>query len=198
MSTSSDPQRHALVTRIFHGALATAVILQLVSSTTMEFAYRGHPGNLMAPLHEYTGIAALALAVFFWLTVILRRRGTPIGMLVPWFSVRRLRDLWADIRVHVEAARTLTLPDHDDHAPLPSAVHGLGLLLVTGLAATGSFWFVLHSIGLGGNIFVRLVLFVHAGMGVLAWTYFIAHVSLAFLHHVTRHLPLNVMWSLKS
>ncbi|MDE3080533.1 MAG: cytochrome b/b6 domain-containing protein, partial [Paracoccaceae bacterium] len=134
----------------------------------------------------------------FWLTVLRRRTGTAPGALFPWFSASRLRALRADTATHLQSLRAFALPPHQDHAALPSAIHGLGLLLISFMAASGTYWYLMSLAGLGRAIYVRPFMELHGLLGNVAWAYLIGHAALALLHHVTRNLSLGVMWSLKS
>jgi cytochrome b561 len=195
---SSSSPRHSLTTRFFHASLAGAVIVQLLSSVWMRRPRGTEPGNILFPIHEYAGMVALALAFLFWVTVLRRRVGTAPGALIPWFSAERLRALWADVGTHLRAARAFTLPPHQDHAALPSAIHGLGLLLISYMAVSGTYWYLMSLAGLGRSIYVKPFLELHGLFGNVVWAYLIGHAALALLHHVTKNLSLGVMWSLKS
>lgn len=195
---SSSSPRHSLTTRLFHASLAAAVIVQLLSSLWMHRPRGTTPGNNFFLVHEYAGMVALALAFLFWVTVLRRHVGTAPGALIPWFSAERRRALWADVGTHLRAARALTLPPHDDKAALPSAIHGLGLLLISYMAVSGTYWYLMSLAGLGRSAFVAPFMELHGLLGNVVWAYLIGHAALALLHHVTRNLSLGVMWSLKS
>lgn len=194
---SRGTPKHGLPTRLFHGALALAVVIQLGTSLGMEMPRGGRPGDLLFGLHEVSGLAALGLATLFWLAALLRRRGTPLGRLFPWFSAARRAALWQDMRQHLLAATRFRLPDHRDEAALPSAVHGLGLILMTAMAATGGTYYAFAVPGQPLDASVRLVLEVHSTLGNLAWAYLLGHAALALLQHLSRNLTLDAMWSLR-
>ena len=195
---SSSSPRHSLATRLFHASLAGAVIVQLLSSVWMHRPRGTSPGNILFPIHEYAGMLALVLAFLFWVTVLSRRVGTAPGALLPWFSAERLRALRADVGTHLRAARAFTLPPHQDHAALPSAIHGLGLLLISYMAVSGTYWYLMSLAGLGRSAFVQPFMELHGLLGNVVWAYLIGHAALALLHHVTKNLSLGVMWSVKS
>lgn len=195
---SSSLPRHTLATRTIHGSLALAVMIQLGSSLVMRRAHGDTPGNVFFPIHEYAGMFAFALALVFWLTVVARRIGTAPGALVPWFSAARRRALIADVQSYLQAARRFSLPAHDEGGAFPSAIHGLGLLLISYMALSGTIYYVMSLFGLGRAPAVHLLMELHGLFGNVVWAYLIGHAALALLHHVTRNLPLNVMWSLKS
>ena len=189
--------RHNRSTRLLHAGLALAILTQLLTSLAMQGPDDVQAGDLLFQVHRYSGLAALLLAFGLWLTILLRSRGTEIGALIPWFSRRRLALLWQDAKVHGGAALTLRLPEHDPQAALPAAVHGLGLLLISAMAASGATYFVqvavgLHSAEPDGMIAVT----VHLALANLVWAYLIAHAGFALLHHMLRSMSLSTMWSL--
>lgn len=196
MSNSFLLPRHSLATRLLHGGLALAVILQLATSLVMR--HRGSAFEVgLYSLHQVSGLVALALAFLFWINILRRRFGTATGALLPWFSAERRAALWADLVSYARAARRLSLPPHEEAEALPSAIHGLGLLLISTMAATGCYWFVMSLFGLGRAGYVRPVLELHETLGNLVWAYLIGHAALGLLHHLARTLPLTSMWSLR-
>lgn len=195
---SSSFPRHGLPTRLIHALLAVAVIVQLGSSLLMRFPHGSEPANIFFSIHEYSGMASLAIAALFWVTVVLRRVGTDPGALLPWFSAGRRQALIEDVRTYVAALSRLRLPPHDDATPLPSAIHGLGLLLISFMAVSGTYWYLMSLAGLGRSIFVRPVMELHGAFGNLVWAYLLGHAGLGLLQHVTRNMPLTEMWSFRT
>lgn len=188
--------RHNRTTRLLHAGLALAIISQLMTSLAMQGPDDVRPGDLLFQLHRYSGLAATVLAFVLWLTILLRSRGTELGALIPWFSGRRLAALWRDIKVHGDAALHLRLPSHDAQAALPSAIHGLGLLLISAMAISGAVYFVQVGLGLhSAEPDDMIAMTVHLALGNLVWAYLIAHAGLALLHHLLRSMSLATMWS---
>lgn len=188
--------RHNRATRLLHAGLALAIVSQLLTSLAMQGPDDVQPGDILFQLHRYSGLAATVLAFGLWLTILVRSRGTELGALIPWFSGRRLAALWRDIRVHGREALNLRLPEHDSQAALPSAVHGLGLLLISAMAASGAVYFVQVGLGLhSAEPDGMIAMTVHLALGNLVWAYLIAHAGLALLHHLLRSMSLATMWS---
>lgn len=190
--------RHSHATRLLHAGLALAIVTQLVTSLSMHGPDNVQAGDILFQVHRYAGIAAAAFAFGLWTTILLRARGTGIGALIPWFSKRRLAALWRDAKMHFRAMVKLRLPAHDPDAALPSAVHGLGLLLISAMAASGALYFTqvalgLHSAEPDGMIAIT----VHLALANLVWAYLIAHAVLAVSHHLLRSMWLSTMWSLR-
>ena len=194
MSSPSSPVPyggHDRRTRILHMAIAVIVIWQLLSSQFMSAPRRGQPGDFIFEIHEKAGLVALIALVLFWLHTMLRRKGTSLRKLFPWFSPVHRAALIADAKRQFGAVKSLRLPPHEDGAPLASAVHGLGLLCMTGLAATGFVWWL--DLGDLSGIAKEA----HEILGNPAWAYLVAHAGLGVLHHIKGDAPLGAMWTAK-
>lgn len=190
--------RHVLPTRLAHLGLAFAVVVQLATSQFMEGPHRDRPGDLLFTVHEISGLTALGFAFFFWLVLAARRRGTPAALLFPWFSLRRVGAVFRDAFRQLGAVLRLRLPIYEEESPLASAVHGLGLLLMSAMALTGTVWFIAHLTAVPRNGFLRFDMAVHHLFANLVWAYLIGHGLLALVHHVAGDADLGRMWSLSS
>lgn len=190
--------RHALRTRVVHAGLALAVVTQLLSSLVMKPAEDGKAGNFWFEVHEYGGLAAFGLIALFWIILTARKRGTPARHLFPWFSSDRRAALWADIKDHARTLRNLRLPPHDDDNPLASAIHGLGILLITAMAASGTLYYFIGDGNPDAGGLVGLAMFVHTSLANLAWAYLIGHASLAVIQHVFTEFSMGEMWSFRT
>lgn len=166
------------VTRVLHLVLLVAVIHQLVGSEFMAFPFPGDPPSWWFSLHEYIGIASVAILGAFWLWTLVRRGETRIARLIPWLSPMRTADVLADAAHHIESLLHRKLPDDDDGA-LASAIHGLGLLAVTFMAITGTVFYYTH-----GTPLAHDAMWLHRTAANLIWVYLAAHASLAILHHL--------------
>jgi len=130
----------SLTTRILHFLLLAIVIHQLIGSNFIERPLPGEDPELSYQLHTWIGIAGFVTVFAFWIWSLVRRRETSFSELIPWFSSARRQALFADIRKHVRILISFRLPD-DDHSGLSSAVHGLGLLVVTAMAISGTLYY---------------------------------------------------------
>ena len=81
--------------------------------------------------------------------------------------------------------------------PLASAVHGLGLLLMTVMAVTGTVWFVNETWIYSQSTYMRLDIIAHHLFANLVWAYLIGHALLALVHHYSGQASLKIMWSVK-
>ncbi|MGB5868589.1 MAG: cytochrome b/b6 domain-containing protein [Albidovulum sp.] len=197
MPSPSVSEKHSFATRIAHIGLALSVLTQLGTSQFMEPAEHGHAGNTFFSLHEYAGLAAFLFVLGFWAAATFRRRGTEWGLLLPWFSGKRLVALWADAKAHLRSLIRFRIPHYKAQSPVASAVHGLGLLLMTAMAATGTVYYFINAADPDAGGLVGVVMFIHTSLANLVWAYLVGHGALALIHHFTQGLDLREMWSLR-
>ena len=160
---------------------------QLVFVQLVERPRVDRPGNLFFTIHEWVGLATLAVVALFWLWSLARQAETPVAVLFPWLSAGRLAALGADLRAHWAELRRLRLPHAEKETPLASAVHGLGLLAALAMGASGAWLFTMSVPG-------GLVLTVHRAMANLMWAFVIGHAALAVLHQWAGHRVLRRMF----
>ena len=190
----------SMMTRVLHGLLALAVLHQLAVSLVMEPPKHGHdapglPGTFF-DLHEGVGLFTLGVVLAFWLWSVVRRGETTVGMMVPWFSRERRQALMTDLAHHWSALRRMRLPDYRPRSPLPAAVHGLGLLVITAMGATGAVIYFAHGQpGIAGQL-AKVTWEVHESLANLAWAYLIGHAALGVLHAIAGHDIVRPMFRL--
>jgi cytochrome b561 len=171
-------ERSSDMTRILHLLLLLAVLHQLISSQFIERPIPGDAPSLLFSLHEYIGLATFLIVFLFWIWTLIRNGESKLGKLLPWFSRARLRSLAQEILGQLRQLRCGDFSDKSSGA-VASAVHGLGLLVVTAMALTGAIYFFAK-----GSAYARTALDVHSLMANLMWAYLIGHTSLAALHHL--------------
>lgn len=194
---TSNPDQHALSTRLVHAGLALSISTQLATSLMMQGPTDTSAGDAIFQLHRYSGFAALAFALLFWMNLTFRRRGTAPSALFPWFSRERRRAFITDVGNHLRTVIHGRLPTYEETGPLASAVHGLGLLLMSAMAVSGGVyaaqvWTGLQSPEPDGS----LAMTIHFALANLVWVYLIAHAGMATIHHFARSAPLGKMWKL--
>jgi cytochrome b561 len=165
-------------TRVIHLLVLLTVLHQLIGSQFMQRPRPGVQADWLFSLHEYAGLAGLVLVAAFWAWTVVRHGETRIGRLLPWFSRAGVRDVLADLTVQIRRMAQGRVPEDDDGA-LASAVHGLGLLVLTAMALSGSVYFF-AGIAPVASVAVRL----HKLMSNLMWAYLVAHAGVAVLHHM--------------
>lgn len=168
----------SLTTRVLHGLILLAVLHQLIGSYFLTRQLPGEAPDTSFLLHEYIGIASMAVVTLFWIWTLVRRRETSFTRLIPWFSIRAIGAVLADGRAQLVLLLRGRAPDDAD-GPLASATHGLGLLTLTAMALTGTIYFFIV-----GTPSARPVLIAHKLMANLMWAYLIAHAGLAVLHQL--------------
>jgi len=174
--TPSLPRSQA--TRILHLMLLLCVVHQLAGSQFIHRPIPGEPAGWLYLQHEYVGLATMPVLLGFWMWSLVRRGETSLGRLLPWFSPRRLGDLWRDLTSQLRLIARLQVPDDEDGA-FASAVHGLGLLVATLMTASGTIYFFLEGSAAG-----RPYLSVHKLSANLMWAYLVGHAGIAVLHHL--------------
>ncbi|MDG1376219.1 MAG: cytochrome b/b6 domain-containing protein [Yoonia sp.] len=194
MTNTTQSSRHALLTRMLHGGLAIAIIVQLASS---QFMSPDKGGNTAFEVHEYAGLAALAFVIGFWIFSLVRQRGTPVAELLPWASSARRAALWHDVHSHYTAFRQFKLPSHDGSSPLASSIHGLGLLLMTAMAASGTLYYFVNAGDPDAGGLVGAAMLIHKTLANLVWAYLIGHAGFGVLNHFGKTMSLRTMWSFK-
>lgn len=190
--------RYDRPTRWLHAGIALGVTAQLGLSLFMEapddkdeVLVSGLPLELFEA-HESIGIALLALLVLHWLWSLSGHVQGGVGQLFPWFSGERM----AKVVSEAKDALKFKLSDPEASTALAGAVHGLGLLAATAMAATGAvIFFNLSETGHmtdPGKIFEEI----HGFIAPLVWAYFVAHVALAVIHKRMGHTNVKDMFSL--
>jgi cytochrome b561 len=191
------PKRSHL-TRLLHLLLLLTVLHQLAGSQIMERPFPGDDPAWPFLLHEWVGVAGLAILVLFWTWTLLRHRSeTPLSRLIPWFSGAGYRAVFVDAKRSVDRLISLGTPRdgaEDAAGALASAVHGLGLLVASAMALSGAaYFFFFEGTSLGAP-----VLGLHKLFANFMWAYLIGHGSLAILHALWGDDILPTMFWLRS
>jgi len=167
------------LTRVLHLALLAIVLHQVIGSAFVERPLPGDDPEWPFLLHVWSGVAGLQVLLAFWVWTLVRdRHETPFSTLVPWVFPRRMIAIFAEVGDLVRDLMARRVPSFDFPA-IAGVVHGLGLLLATLLAVSGSLWYFV----LNGTFAGRVVLLIHELAGNLMWAYLVGHVSMALLHH---------------
>jgi cytochrome b561 len=164
-------------TRVLHLLLLLAVLHQLISSKVINRPLPGDAPSTLFLLHEYVGLASLAVVCGFWFWTLVRQGETSSAKLFPWLWPSRIAAVVDD---GLEQIRAICKGDFsgESSGALASAVHGAGLLIVTAMATTGTVLFFS-----GGSVF-HYAMSLHRMIANLMWAYLIGHSGLAVLHHL--------------
>ena len=186
------------MTRWLHAAIAFGVTAQLALSLVME-APDDKDGELVSGLplqlyeiHEKIGLALVLLLVLHWLWSLSGHVHGGVGHLFPWFSKERLEK----VRNEIRNLLNYKLSNPETSNELAGAVHGLGLLAATVMAATGTVIFFNlsatgHMTDLGENFHN-----IHGFFAPFMWAYLIGHVIAAGIHKRMGHMNVQQIFSL--
>ncbi len=170
-------QPRSTFTRVLHASLLLTVLYQLFGSLVLSRPIPGEAPELAMVIHQYLGIAALGLVLAYWAWTLVRHGETRLGRLVPWFTPRGIGAVLRDAADQLDHLLHGTRSEDEDGA-FASAIHGLGLLVLTAMAATGTVYFFTH------GPTARTVLSAHKLLSNLMWAYLIGHAAMAVLHHL--------------
>ena len=183
------------LTRWRHAALAVGISLQLLVSTVMDAPKNGVAAMGLAgqafEVHETLGLSLLAVLIVHWGWSLTGSVKHGIAHLFPWFSKVRL----AALRDELRQLRKFRLEYPETPSPLAGAVHGLGLLTATALAATGLVIYLSSDGFLSVN--VDSVKDIHGALGTVMWVDLVGHAGMAALHQWLGHRTVTQMFMLK-
>ena len=173
-------------TRWLHAGLALTVLIQLVSSQLMVVPEPGQiptaPGDTLFELHRWSGITVVCLLLLHWLWLLSGHLANDWGHLFPWFSRRRMDRLMADLKSLPHWLRDGFPDQQKETLPMAGAVHGLGLLTVSGMATTGSTIFFIMAPDGGMAPIVVFIAEIHSFIANFMWAYLFGHAGIAILH----------------
>lgn len=174
---SAETVKRSNLTRLLHVVLLVSVIHQLLNS---EFMHRPDPGDAPSVLyimHEYIGLGSFGVVMAFWIWTLVRRGETRLETLFPWLFPSRMREIFSEIT----DTRTWrgAIAFERVGGILAGAVHGLGLLVVTFMAITGTVYYFEIA-----TPWAHQALALHRLMANLMWAYLIGHAGVAVLHHL--------------
>jgi cytochrome b561 len=180
-------------TRWIHAGIALTVVIQLVCSLFMEVTRVGRiltdPGYTLFEIHRWSGISVVVLVLFHWFWGLAGNVTSGWSHLFPWFSSTQMKKLLSDLKALPNWIRADFPDQRTQTLPLAGAVHGLGLLTVSGMALSGAIIF--FGMAPDGTMphFVAVVMEIHAVIASFMWGYIIGHTGMAIYHQWRdRHL----------
>jgi cytochrome b561 len=196
------PMKYDRVIRWLHAGIALGVVIQLSTSQMMEVPEPGGSltgaGHSLFMVHRWSGITIFAMVILHWLWGLGGHITGGWGHLFPWFSKSRFEALISDVKAVPEWLHG-QLPDQRTRTlPLVGAVHGLGLLAVSGMVATGATLF--FGIAADGSMpaGVKTVEEIHAFLANFIWVYLVGHVVMALFHQIKGEPLITDMFNLKA
>ncbi len=182
-------------TRFLRLGLAATVTVQLLVSLWMVGPASRHPATALEHagfvVHEWVGLCALVIVLAHWLWSLQSSGDAGIRHLFPLDREGR-REVLAELRVLGSGRRVEQGPG----GGLAGLAHGLGLLAVTAIAATGGVLFVLLSGFRDNPALTHTVAHLHALVSNFVWVYWFGHVGMALLHQFRGDGVLRRMFSL--
>jgi cytochrome b561 len=182
--------KRSALTRILHLVLLLAVAHQLLNSEFMSRPEHGEPASVLYVMHEYTGLGSFGVVLAFWVWALLRRGETRLDKLFPWLFPARMREIFSEIRSSKGLSGAAIFQRLSPI--LAGAVHGLGLLVVSSMAITGTIYYFT-----AGTPLAEQVLDLHSLISNLMWAYLIGHGGVALLHHLLGSDILRPMFWIK-
>lgn len=178
-------------TRWLHAGFVLAVPLQLFTELFMHRPRLGHirtsSQTFFFEIHEWVGLVACAIVV---LHILWSAFGTAKGgfaRLFPYMSAEGRKAMIEEIKT-IPGWLTGKLHETAEESPVAGTVHGLGLLLVLGMASTGTtVFFGMNAVTGQLTGLAKLALQLHHLGGNLVWAYLIGHVGMVALHKIKGH-----------
>jgi len=189
---------HSHITRFIHLCIALLIIGQLFSIYAVEnklFTDAVRTG--LWSVHKYGGITVFFALFAFWINSFKRHHGTPISELFPWFSVCSLKTLGADCVVYLKQIISFKIPEHTTPSPLASAIHGLGIIIMSVMATTGVHRYIVYEFAIAKTPVIKYISSLHHTFADYAWIYLGIHVSMALVNHIAKKQSLSAMWCLR-
>ncbi|HED39792.1 MAG TPA: cytochrome b/b6 domain-containing protein [Chromatiales bacterium] len=181
-------------TRLLHLGLVATVTAQLALSLLMESPDEANISALAAATfeaHEVIGMAALLIVLMHWGWSLTNQIDGGLKHLFPWFGSAR-REVVGDLKALFGGQ----LPTGGVRGGLPGFVHGLGLLIITAMAATGGvLFFILPESGSFSST-VEFFAESHEVIATFVWLYWGGHGVTAILHHLQGDSVLKDMFKL--
>jgi cytochrome b561 len=186
------------ITKILHFGMAISIVAQLLVSLVMEYpdspAQAASIGATFFKIHETVGIVAVAFVLVHWLWL-MKSPDNRFADLLPWGATGRRRVI-DELKC---AVRGEQLEGGPHSGGLVGLVHGLGLLTAGSMALTGlALFFLLPEGGEKPGALAGGVMEIHAAIASLMWIYVIAHIAMAYRHHLSGHTTLKDMFKLRS
>lgn len=175
------------VTRRLHMGLALTITFQLLSSLDMSTPQTAD----IFLMHQVVGVVAACVITAHWIWIIRYRKGLYVTQLFPWYPSGR-RAVLSDLKGLLRGE----LPQSGPRVGLPSYIHGLGFLVMTGMGLTGVLNLMLRPSfkAMHGAAIFTAVSETHNLISYLAWTYWVGHVGIVVLHQLVRKPVVSAMF----
>ena len=188
---------YSLPIRVLHVLFALGISLQLLLSTVMR---QPRPGRVRSAyealtfaVHEYVGLAVLAVLIAHWVLCVLGHAPRGLAHFFPWFSRERRARLAAEVGDLLRLR--LAEPERQDAAA--GALQGLGLVIASLLAVTGAFVYLGMADDGTMSATTRSIRKVHTTLAPLMWGYLGIHIAAALAHVAAGHRSILAIFRLR-
>jgi cytochrome b561 len=179
--------KYAWPIKLLHGLFALGITLQLLLSTVMRQPRPGRARDAFETLtfavHEYLGLAVLAILLLHWLLVAFGSAYKGLAHFFPWFSRERMTRLLAEAN---DLAR-LRISEPEKQDTVAGAFQGVGLVIASLLALSGGMIFIGMADDGTMSATIRSVRKVHTTLAPVMWGYLGIHVAATLAHLVVGH-----------
>ncbi len=189
--------KHEKSSRTLHLLLMLTVTFQLLSEQFMQAPKPGEQISQIAALffslHQAAGIVVLIIATTYLITVVDREESKL--RLFPWLDSGLRKNLIAEAIRDIPRWFRGVIPPPDQAHLIAGTVHGIGLMLATGLGVTGSIIYL--GIENDGSMSKPLhaIKEFHEILGTVMWIFVSGHLFMAILHQIKGHRTLQGMFT---
>jgi len=190
--------RYDRVTRGLHALFAVTVVTQLVTGLIMHVPHPGRSispiGNLFFEIHRWSGLSTACFMLLHWVWLLSGHLTEGWMRLFPWFSSEGRRQVLSGLRTF--PAWILGKPGGEaDLDRMAGAVHGLGLVVVSAMAGTGTAIFFGMAPSGAEETTVAIIREIHGFLAGFVVAYLAGHVGMAVLHQYRGERIITRMFS---
>lgn len=190
--------KHTYKTRLLHCVIAVLITVQLYTIYALDNRFFTKPiRSFLFSVHTYSGIVVFCALFLFWIVIMTRQQGTSVKELFPWVSVSALKNVFHDCGYYITSLRHFKIPEHRTPAPLASAIHGIGIIIMSVMAISGVHRYLVYQLSITKTPLIKAITSLHGVFGDYAWIYLSIHASIALLNHIAKKQNLSAMWSFK-
>ena len=178
------------VTKLLHALIALGISANLIISLFMVPAELGVKGDVPYLVHQWAGLSLFATVMVYWLWKLAGNLPQGWPYFFPWFSKATYPAIWLELRVLLR----LQLREVPESGVLSGAIHGLGLLTASVMAASGTVQFLLLQRYFANSSVFDLSKATHEFFATFMWIYLIGHVLMAAMHQTLGHKSISTMF----
>jgi len=189
--------KHEKSIRIIHLLLMFTVVGQLLTEQFMKVPKPGEQFEAFAlflfSIHQLIGFAVMIIAITYLMVVMdnLVHR----NRLFPWLDGTLRASLISEAKRDIPGWFKGNLPPPAQAHLIAGTVHGLGLMLATGMGMTGVIIYLgmKHDGSMGAGI--HTIREIHELLGTVMWIFVFGHILMAIMHQIKGHRIMQDMFS---